>query len=416
MDLYYDVIIVGGGPAGLTIAEKLAKAKKKTIVLEKNTQIGYPVRTTGGTWIRDMHDVGIPENLYHIVSKCRFVSPNKEVVISYPKKEACILNVTKTYKFLANKAITAGAQIKLNIKVLNPIIKDSYIKGVKVQVNKKNISLYSKILIDASGSVAVIAKKVGLQGKLKRYGVGAEYELYTPDFNLDETIIILDNEIAPSGYGWIVPCDNKKLRVGIAVIFPDSKVHPKLYLDKLIEGYYKFKHIFKDSKKLEYHNGIIPSAGLIKGFVNNGLMVVGDAAGQSSPLIGEGIRYVIYAAQLAGKVAIEAINKLNYSEKFLYKYEKAWRKKFERNHKIALKINRKIASFTGDKWDKYLDNLENMTSQQLIKFFRNEFGIWWALSIFFRNPKLSSIILKELTDPFSKLPLIKIRDKVLRRE
>jgi len=388
-----DVIIVGGGPAGLAAAEKIAQENRKVIVLEKNPQIGYPVHTTGGSWIRDMRVLGIPENLYHSVTRCRFISPNNEVVISYPHEEACVIDVRGVYQFLAKRATIAGAHIKLKTTVLDPIIQDNYVKGIKARVDDKNFNLYSKIVIDASGVGAIIAQKIGLRSKLTRFGLGAEYELYAPSCNPEESVIILDDRIAPCGYGWIVPCGNNRVRVGIAIIHPDNMDNPRLYLDKLVQGDHRFKVLFRNAELIEYHFGAIPSAGVNKKFVGNGSMVVGDAAGQSSPLIGEGIRYVIYAGYLAGDIAVEAIRKSNYSEQFLSKYEKLWRKQYERNHKIAYRINKKIVTFSGEKWDRYLNYLKNMTPKQLAKFLRCEFGIRWALSILFRNPKLSKVVL-----------------------
>jgi len=392
----FDVIIVGGGPAGLAAAERIAQENGKVIVLEKNPQIGYPIRTTGGSWIRDMRALGIPETLYHPVTKCRFVSPNNEVVISYPPQEACVLNVRGTYEFLAERATMAGARIELGTVALDPIIEDNYVRGIEARVDGTKLKLYSRIVIDASGAAAVIAQQRGLRGKLTRFGLGAEYELHAPNCNPEEVVIILDDQMAPCGYGWIVPCGNSRIRVGVAIIHPDDTNNPRSYLDRLVQDHHKFKTLFENAELKECHFGVIPSAGVNKRFVGNGLVVVGDAAGQLSPLIGEGIRYVIYAGHLAGDTVVEAIKKLDYSEHFLSKYEMLWRRQYERNHRIAYTINRKITTFSGEKWDRYLNYMKNMTPDQLTKFFRCEFGIWWGLGILFRNPKLSKVVLREL--------------------
>src|ERR1700709_1533143 len=70
-----DVLIAGGGPAGLEAASAVASRGWTAMVLEQDSEIGSPTRTSGGTFVRDMVEFGIPERLYHKVTKCRFFSP-----------------------------------------------------------------------------------------------------------------------------------------------------------------------------------------------------------------------------------------------------------------------------------------------------------------------------------------------------
>src|ERR1700691_2186240 len=79
-----DVIIAGGGPAGLSAAEVLAAHGRSVTVLEQNQEIGSPIRTSGGSFIDEMEALGIPARLYHPISRVRFLSPNNAAVFDYP--------------------------------------------------------------------------------------------------------------------------------------------------------------------------------------------------------------------------------------------------------------------------------------------------------------------------------------------
>lgn len=59
----FDIIIVGGGPAGLAAAEFAAKDGLKVAVLERSKEIGYPIHTSGGSWVEELQKLNIPAGL-----------------------------------------------------------------------------------------------------------------------------------------------------------------------------------------------------------------------------------------------------------------------------------------------------------------------------------------------------------------
>src|SRR5438105_12679328 len=125
-----DVLIVGGGPAGLAAAESAAKHGVRTIVLERQNEIGYPVHTSGGSWISDMKALAIPEHLYHPVHKVMFVSPHREVPLDYHPAVACVLDVRGLYQHLAGRAIAAGATLYMRHTVAQTLTDNGRILGV----------------------------------------------------------------------------------------------------------------------------------------------------------------------------------------------------------------------------------------------------------------------------------------------
>ena len=102
-----DIIIAGGGPGGLAAAETAARRGAGVAVFERNSEIGSPTRTSGGSFVQDMAGFGIPERLYHQIHKCRFLSPKSAAEFSHPDPIACVIDVRGVYQHLAERAIAA---------------------------------------------------------------------------------------------------------------------------------------------------------------------------------------------------------------------------------------------------------------------------------------------------------------------
>lgn len=381
-----DIVIIGAGPAGLSAAETAAKQNIDVIVLEKSSEIGYPIHTSGGSWIKELINLGVSEHLFHPIKKCRFIAPNKEARFVFEEPLACVLDVRGLYQSMAEKAAQAGAKIIVNTRVLEPIIEDGYVKGVKAVSNiDGDLEIKAKVTIDASGFSSVAARKVGLHAGFRRFGVGAEYDLYAPKYDQDESVLIVGSNVAPSGYGWIFPHGNNRVRVGVGLIHPVSTENPKKYLNKLINEIPGVSDNLTNSAQIEYHHGIVPSEGLVKKTVSNGLIVVGDAAGQLNALVGEGIRYAIMFGKLAGRTAADSVLNKNNSENFLKKYQNSWND-FRKKIEITYEINKRIAQYSDEKWDKRAEMLSKLTPNQFADFIKGDLSLSWAMGVLLRNP------------------------------
>ncbi|PIW31648.1 MAG: geranylgeranyl reductase, partial [Nitrosopumilales archaeon CG15_BIG_FIL_POST_REV_8_21_14_020_37_12] len=107
----YDVVVVGGGPAGSSAAYEAAKNGVKVALLEKEETIAETVRTSGVTWIQNIKEFGIPDDCFNPIRNFSFCSPNNEVTISDTVPRAAVLDVRKTYRWLAEQAKNQGADI-----------------------------------------------------------------------------------------------------------------------------------------------------------------------------------------------------------------------------------------------------------------------------------------------------------------
>ena len=396
MQIEKSVVIVGGGPAGLAAAEAVARQGVDVVVLERQGEIGAPIHTSGGSFISDLQALGIPDRLYHPVGTAVFLSPNREVAFHYPNPVVCILDVRGLYQYLAERAIAAGAQIELKTVAQTPILEDGKIVGLTVKDRLGNTVQYrANVVIDASGFSSIIATRAGLHKNFERYGYGAEYDLYAPNYDQDRVYLIMGSKIAPSGYAWLFPRGNGRVRVGVGVIKPDADSEDaRIYLDEIAQRVPQLAPMLASASPVEYHTGLFPSEAPPEKMILPGFVATGDAAMQGSTLVGEGIRYAIGAGRIAGRVVGESIKAGDWSPKALSRYEDEWRSHYLRDLKIAYQINQRIARFTDRQWDKGLDLLKALTPDQAASLLKGDFSAKIFFNLVARNPSLVRTFMK----------------------
>ena len=388
-ELNFDVVVVGGGPAGSSAAHMAAKSGCTVALIEKEKEIAETVRTSGVTWISDIKKFGIPEECYNPIKKFSFCSPKNSVKISGEIAKAAVLDVRKTYRFLANRAKTSGSELFTSTNVTE-VLKDDTGKcsGVIAKSDGKQIQFNSKVVIDASGFVSVIAKELGYVTQWKKFGAGAEFEVKTEKLEHDNWWLMVGQEYSPAGYAWIFPTSKDTARIGVGIGKPDSDVDPTVRLNELLEKKLGPIKDLGNIEKIEFHYGLIPNDGVSRKTVYDNLILVGDSAGQANPLVLEGIRYAIRFGEVAGQVAADAIKNGDTTEMSLSPYEKEWKRAIESKINSAGKVQNRWVGLTDDEWDKELSIIEELTADEFLDFIRADFGVSKMVKLATHHPKM----------------------------
>jgi digeranylgeranylglycerophospholipid reductase len=385
----YDVLIVGGGPAGLSAAEAAAKGGARVAVLERQKEIGYPVHTSGGSWISDMRALGIPADLYYPIRRVTFLSPRRQAHFEYQDPVCCVLDVRGVYQHLAGRAVAAGVEIHPNSPVERPIVENGRVVGVVAKDHRNRPGEWrAPVVVDASGFSCTLSTRSGLHEGYKRYGYGAEYDMYAPNYDPDSLYLIMGSQVAPAGYAWAFPRGKGRVRLGVGVIRPDVDEDAREYLDTFAQRLPSLAPAFAGASPIEYHTGLFPSEGVVERFVGEGLIATGDAAGHGSTLVGEGIRFAIYSGQMAGATAAEAVRAGDTSAEFLQRYDRQWRARFGREMEISYIVNQRIAAWSDERWDEGVDILNRLSPSQAAELLRGDYSVGLFLGVLRRNPGL----------------------------
>lgn len=394
--------MLGAGPAGLMAARECAAGGLETIVVEKKREIGSPLQTSGATYIREIRRYGVPSSLYHRVECIRFLSSREEVRFRNEQEGIAVLDVRGMLQWLAAQAVDNGARIYPGTRALAPLMEGHTVKGATVQtVQGTPERIRARVTIDATGLASVTARRVlGFAG-FRRYGVGLEYDLHAPRWPQGEFALVVGSEVAPTGYGWIFPWGGARVRVGVGVTFPEGRgVNLQACLDRFIGQDERFSACFSGAGCIEVHKGFIPDEAFPCTPAADGLLIIGDAAGQASTLAGEGIRFCMEMGALAARATRDALKEGDTSSRMLGKAHTIWNKKHSRSFRIALEINRRMSSFTDAQWDKAAGYLRRLNDRQFLQFLKTDFTLSLLLGTAARNPDLArkALVRKVLTE------------------
>ena len=344
----YDVIVVGAGYGGMIAAETAAKNGSKTLLLEKSRELGEPATDTGAVHIGaikhfDIDDDVILNPFYGV----RFYTPNGEYATIDAETEIGFMVERKLFfKSLAKRAIDSGVEIKVGHRATDVISEDGAVRGVVTQKDGKENKFQSNITIAADGTNSVIVRKSNI-AKPGEFLICREFELFGAKMDTERYMqIFLGNEFAPGHAAWIYPVTKSHIFFGTAILESKAKgtIHDyvaqswntKMIAEKL-----------NNAKCTEEHIGFIPTTGPLERTYGDGIMVIGDAAGQTDPVASEGIRYAMICGEMAGKTASEAVSQEDFGKDFLKRYETEWKEEFGQNFEYPIAA-RKILNRSSD--------------------------------------------------------------------
>ncbi|MDI1495206.1 MAG: geranylgeranyl reductase [Cenarchaeum symbiont of Oopsacas minuta] len=382
----YDVLVAGCGPAGSSAAYAAASAGAKVAVFEKEPKVATTVRTSGVTWIKDAISMGIPSHLYNPIRRYAFCSKNNEVIIEGEKPGAAVLDVRGTYRWLAERARDAGAKIMTGTVVSGASRLADGTICMRVTDSVGSASYTCGVAVDASGFASVLASRLGGVKRWTKFGSGAEYEAHAEHVDIDTWWLMVGSEYTPSGYAWIFPVSSDTIRIGVGVGKPDWPEDPKRLLDKIIKDKTGPVASLGKITPIEYHSGVIPNDGTVRRTAYDGLLMVGDSAGQANPLVLEGIRYAIRYGQIAGTIAADAAISGDVSASALYSYESKWRAETDSKIRSAFRIQRRWLKFSDKEWDAELESIRTLNDTELVQFMKADFGSRYATKMTLRHP------------------------------
>ena len=280
----FQVIIVGGGPGGLTAGRYL----EDSLILEQKKEIGKPVQCAEGISLPSLKKEGIepnPDWISTAIDTLEIVAPSGKKIIIKNKDAGFVIDRPKFEKSLAQ-------MVKGEIRLEERVVEIKKVLGKWQVKTSKGNTFESNYLIGADGPLSLVRRKV-FQEETNLLPT-LEYYLETEkSFPLTTMRFYFDREKFPSGYAWIFPKSEKTANIGLG---GEKNLKERFdYLMSLVEK--EFGHY----KLLENKSGTISWGGMLLKLSKDNAFLVGDAGGLTDPVLGGGIINAITSGRVAAQ-------------------------------------------------------------------------------------------------------------------
>jgi len=328
-DSEYDIVVVGGGPAGSTAARFAAEQGAKVLLVEKRPIVGTPQLCAEGVSHSGLADV-IPEIREKWIAApiigAILVSPEgRKTTVQHPKA-GYILERRVFDRDLFSMAAKAGARTLIAAEAIDFIKTDDHIVGVTMLCRGQSYEILCKAIICADGVESGMLSRLFPKEHLATDQIhvasqvvmsGVEVRPGFPEFHIGRNL-------APGGYAWVFPKGEAFANVGLGL---NPSIGSGESSWDLLERFVE-RRFAGEGEIIEVASGNVPTAKRFSKIVYRNVLFIGDAGRLSDPVSGGGIASALLSGRIAGQLASEAVRAgtPEKTEIFLSRFTDLWDK------------------------------------------------------------------------------------------
>lgn len=353
-----EAAVVGAGPAGLIAAREIARKGFTVKVFEEHHEIGEPNHCAGVLSFEGLRRLDIdpdPSFIRHEIRGGTIFSPDgTSIRIADSRTRAYVVDRAIFDRHLAGMALDSGAEIETDVRIRGLLVEDGMVTGVR-----GDTSVEADVVVDAEGASGALARSMGLHrpenGVLA--GVNADVPDAEPEANMVE--VWLGEDLAPGLFAWVVPTGEGAARCGLACSEGDAPERLRLFMERR----------FDPQECSEPVRWPVLTGGPIARTYADGLLLVGDVAGQTKPTTGGGVILGGLCAIEAAVTAAEALEAGDSSADFLSRYERRWRGSLGKEFSSMLRARRFLNGLSDDQVNRVFASFRGSGLESTLKSF-----------------------------------------------
>lgn len=342
----YDLIVVGGGPAGAVAALYAHRRGLKTLLLDKSRFPRDKVcgDALSGKTISILHELGLLDQVRQLpgalVRTVVFGSPDHTcapipldrydyqdpLTSTTLLMEGMVVRRQVFDHFLFEQARQSVARCLERFSVRDLLFEKGCVCGVRGQRAEggEQLEFRGSLVLGCDGFNSVVARRTGLYAHDPRHGIVALRCYYEGVEGLQDQIELHFVDQVLPGYFWIFPLEEGRANVGIGMLGENLKrrhIDLRQTLHQVVHSP-PFASRFALARPLEEPKGWnLPVGSKHRRNHGHGFLLLGDAAGLIDPFTGEGIGNALYSSRLAVETAGEALQAGDFSAGFLRRYD-----------------------------------------------------------------------------------------------